>query len=271
MRAPACDHLVVAAFEHVSPALWRGGKRLWSTIDRSRFGQWLRRRFPQGRSWFDRRLAPDRYLWLHLVFGVGLVLVAGNVFIEIAEAVVQRDTLVRFDRTLVQALYRNADPVAVSIFTVATRLGDLLLLAAIGVVVAVALLVRRRLLLLVGWSITLTGGALLNNGLKELFQRVRPSLPNPFLNESGWSFPSGHAMGSLIVYGMLTYLFVICVGRWIRPVIVIAVALVLCVGLSRLYLGVHFFSDVIAGYAAGSAWLAIGISGTEIARRQIRS
>lgn len=114
----------------------------------------------------------------------------------------------------------------------------------------------------------LAGGGLLNVVLKALFRRTRPVLPNPFMTEVGWSFPSGHAMGALIAYMMLAYILVILfAGKGRRWVVLMALLLVLLIGASRMYLGVHYFSDVIAGYAAGTAWLAICITGTEIARR----
>ena len=93
----------------------------------------------------------------------------------------------------------------------------------------------------------------------------------PLLTARGWSFPSGHAMGSLVAYGMLAYLLLreTHLGRHQRMLVIISAALlVLLIGLSRLYLGVHYFSDVIGGYAAGVVWLAACISGLEIVRRR---
>src|SRR5205823_14113617 len=92
-----------------------------------------------------------------------------------------------------------------------------------------------------------------------------------FLHHYSWSFPSGHAMGSLIGYGMLAYVLVVL--RFHRrstqiSVLLGAALLIMAVGVSRLYLGVHYFSDVVGGYAAGLLWLAACISGVEIARRR---
>jgi undecaprenyl-diphosphatase len=102
-----------------------------------------------------------------------------------------------------------------------------------------------------------------------MFHRTRPTWDVPLLTARGWSFPSGHAMGSLVAYGMLAYLLVRDPkGRPPRMAIVAgAVTLVLLIGLSRMYLGVHYFSDVVGGYAAGMVWLAACITGLEVARR----
>jgi undecaprenyl-diphosphatase len=85
-----------------------------------------------------------------------------------------------------------------------------------------------------------------------------------------FSFPSGHAMMSMIGYGMLTYFVLIRVqNRWARFAIVIAAAiLIFLIGFSRIYLGVHFFSDVVAGFAAGGLWLITCIGALEFLRNR---
>jgi undecaprenyl-diphosphatase len=75
-------------------------------------------------------------------------------------------------------------------------------------------------------------------------------------------------MGSFITYAMLAYLAVrLADRRWRRPAVLLAVAAVVLIGLSRIYLGVHYVSDVIAGYAAGAAWVSVCVTGSEAARR----
>jgi len=140
-----------------------------------------------------------------------------------------------------------------------------------GLVVALGVLVRGQGLLLCGWVATLVGGGVLDMTLKYLIQRPRPVYASPLLHSASWSFPSGHAMGSLDGYGMLAYLLVVCWAerRRTRLTIVVVVALLAgAIGVSRLYLGVHYFSDVVAGYAAGLLWLSACITGLEMARRQ---
>jgi membrane-associated phospholipid phosphatase len=87
--------------------------------------------------------------------------------------------------------------------------------------------------------------------------------------ETSYSFPSGHAMESFVAYGMLAYLAVLWLRTWEARVAVIcgAALLVVLIGFSRMYLGVHYFSDVIAGYAAGGVWLSALITGAETMRR----
>ena len=103
-------------------------------------------------------------------------------------------------------------------------------------------------------GIALGGSALLNLGAKQLFARERPSLWEAIAPETTFSFPSGHAMGSMTLAAVLVLL---CWHtRWRWPMLAAALAFTGLVGLSRLYLGVHYPSDVLAGWAAGLAWVA---------------
>ena len=113
------------------------------------------------------------------------------------------------------------------------------------------------------------GSAVLNQLLKGLFARPRPYFEHPLLIETSYSFPSGHAMGSFVLYGMLAYFAVLALKTWrARTAVVFGAALlVLLIGLSRMYLGVHYFSDVVAGFAAGGVWLSACITAMEFVRR----
>jgi membrane-associated phospholipid phosphatase len=89
------------------------------------------------------------------------------------------------------------------------------------------------------------------------------------LVETSYSFPSGHAMESFVVYGTLAYFAVLALRTWESRVGVVCgtALLVVLIGFSRMYLGVHYFSDVLAGYAAGGVWLSALITGVETLRR----
>jgi undecaprenyl-diphosphatase len=212
-------------------------------------------------------------LGLHLTIGLGLSLGALWLFAGIAEDILHHDPLTQFDLTIAEAFHRHASPTGVAVARGVSFLGSPVFIAAWGLAVIGVLLVRRQYPLLLGWVAALAGGSLLDVALKLLFHRARPSWDVPLLTAHGFSFPSGHAMGSLVAYGMLAYLLVRAArSRWqkVAP-IACAVGLALLIGLSRMYLGVHYFSDVIGGYAAGVVWLATCISGLEVVRRRPRS
>jgi membrane-associated phospholipid phosphatase len=88
------------------------------------------------------------------------------------------------------------------------------MLTVVGVLVNVSYALRRRWLHVGTWLAALAGGAVLNQLLKALFSRPRPSFVDPLLTESGYSFPSGHAMLSLVVYGVLAYFVVLDLRTW---------------------------------------------------------
>jgi membrane-associated phospholipid phosphatase len=164
---------------------------------------------------------------------------------------------VRFDRWTTDALhtYASEAPNLINSLRIVSILGSLQALVLVGVVVAVALLVQRKWLTLAAWLVAVLGGEALNLLLKDLFARPRPTFEHPLVVETSYGFPSGQAMESLTVYGMLVYFAVLTVRRQsTRAVSVGGVALiVVLIGFSRVYLGAHYVSDVIGGFAAGGA------------------
>jgi membrane-associated phospholipid phosphatase len=113
----------------------------------------------------------------------------------------------------------------------------------------------RRLALFV--VVTMVGSALLNLLVKTAVHRARPVLPDPVAHAGGLSFPSGHAQGIVVASGVLLLVFLPALrGPWRRVAAGVALALVCAVGAARVTLGVHYVSDVLAGYVLGGAWLA---------------
>ncbi|WP_257351590.1 phosphatase PAP2 family protein [Pseudalkalibacillus decolorationis] len=107
----------------------------------------------------------------------------------------------------------------------------------------------------------LMGVRLMNRFLKNIYDRTRPD-HTPLLDAGGFSFPSGHSMNSAAFFGFLGYLLWVYFSRsGVKKnyILYISGFLVLLIGLSRVYLGVHFPSDVIAGFAAGGVWLLLSM------------
>jgi membrane-associated phospholipid phosphatase len=110
------------------------------------------------------------------------------------------------------------------------------------------------------FAIACLGASILNQELKLFFAKPRPELWTRLIAENTFSFPSGHALGSLVLYGLLAYILAVQFPKFSRWIYCGAVGLIAAIGLSRLYLGVHWPTDILAGYAVGFLWLMICIT-----------
>jgi len=200
-------------------------------------------------------------------FTATLLLVAmALLFAAIALALNEEATrwLPSFDEALAEDLRARMQPGVLRVVAALSHLGDLGTVAAATVVILAVLLLRRHLQLAVCWTITMAGIVPINSGLKAVFQRPRPLNNHGFMVEHGWSFPSGHAFGAMVFYGMLAYVLLrLLPHRWHRWIIAAAVTMIGVIGLSRIVLQVHYFSDVMAGYVSGLAWLVVCMGGAE--------
>lgn len=209
-------------------------------------------------------LLPSGLLAVHLLLGLVLTMVV-VAFAGIAEEVAGGGELAAFDLAFAQALQRETTAPWRDVFGVVSWLGAAPVLALASGIVALVLFRQRRPMLAVVWIVAQAGGGLLNLGLKELFSRTRPELAEP-LAVTGWSFPSGHAMGTFIFCGLGAYILVRRRRSWTAAALIVTAALLWCVvmSFSRLYLGVHYASDVVAGMIAGAGWVVVCVSGVEL-------
>jgi len=214
--------------------------------------------------------SPMQVAWM-LVAGFLILVGAAAGFAEIAEKIGPGGEVARFDEAFTAAIATHLAPQARRFFAGVTRLGDPSTLIALAVAVAGVLVVRGRRSLAFAWLLALAGGSLLNATLKRIFARVRPVHEAGLVDATGWSFPSGHSSGAVVAYGLLAYLLLRIVPvRWQLPVVLTAAALAFTIGSSRVFVQVHFASDVVAGFLSGSIWLTVCILGFELARRRRR-
>ena len=215
-----------------------------------------------------RAVFSNSYLVAHLVLGLALTMAVSG-FVVIAEDVVGGGDMVAFDIAFARALQDASSPDSERFFAAVSWLGEREAIAVAGLAVA-GWLLRHGLLLSAWWIAAQAGGGLLNLVLKRTFERTRPEYADPLLAASSWSFPSGHAMGTFILFGLGCYVIVRQTRSWTAATIVISASLSWCLvmAFSRLYLGVHFASDVMAGVVAGVAWVAVCASAFEMIRRR---
>ncbi|MBV8770805.1 MAG: phosphatase PAP2 family protein [Deltaproteobacteria bacterium] len=234
-----------------------------------RLMQWMRNRLPRVSAFVIARFSPDEYLGLHLTIGLALSVAALWLFAGVTEDVLHHESLTQFDVFVLEWLHGHNTAVGLRVFQTISFLGSafFMILLAAGVVLALAW--RYHWLALAIWIVALGGAGLLDQLLKLAIRRPRPIYASAYITGRTFSFPSGHAMVSLVAYGMLAYFLA---RFWARKpsarlvIFVGAFVLALAIGVSRLYLGVHYFSDVVGGYAAGSVWLTTCITGLELER-----
>jgi membrane-associated phospholipid phosphatase len=238
---------------------------LWASIQR-----WMPRVFARAAGLWrhvDRRGLAARYLGLHAVVAALLAAAGLVVFLELADEIGVDEELALFDSALAEALSQSLSPAVLQGFAWISHLGDPAVLFPLGGVVAVVLFLRREVALACSWIVGTLGCAALNSSLKLFFSRARPERLHDFAHVDGFSFPSGHASGSMAVYGLLTYFVVRHTPRaWHVPCVVAAMLTIVFVGASRVLLQVHYFSDVLAGWTVAGTWTALCIAGLEAAR-----
>ena len=164
----------------------------------------------------------------------------------------------RTDERLAVWLHGRATEPLTDAFRAVTRLGNFVTLFAVTLVAVVIFWRRRERLDAAFVALAALGAQVLSTGMKLGFRRDRPFFPDPLATESTFSFPSGHALVSLAVYGSIALVLARRLSSHTERALLLGATalLVVAIGFSRLYLGVHFLSDVLAGYAAGAAWLA---------------
>lgn len=204
-----------------------------------------------------QRRWPALYILLALALS-GLMLV---VFAKLAWETLFSQEADMFDNVFIWLVRYFASPGLDQAMIVISDLGYGYPFWAVLLTALLTLAFYRRRLEIAGLLVCLGGATLLNILLKHLFGRSRPELLR-VVEAAGFSFPSGHAMVSLCFYGMLAFLIARCLQRWRwrLAAAMLAVLLAAAIGISRVYLGVHYPTDVVAGYSAGAMWLAFCVS-----------
>ena len=204
------------------------------------------------------RLSPDNYLGLHLTLGLVTLLIAMLVFGDIAEDVTTADTIVTLDLQVSAWFHARARPLLTAFFLLLTDLHNTVGALVLSLLFTLFLVKKRAWDWALCMALAVPLGMLLNVLLKNIFPRARPTFEHPLLTLTTYSFPSGHTAAATLLYGVVgAYLVCTCRGWQRLLAVAVTVGMVALVGLSRIYLGVHYFSDVVAAIASSTGWLAI--------------
>lgn len=194
----------------------------------------------------------------HLVGVLGLLLtvylVPLSVIVWLAEEVVEGEPLM-FDTFILTWIQQQHTPAASTFFQVLTEFGGVYILTATVVAITIGCWIRgyKKAAITVGTSVG--GAALINLVLKGIFQRNRPDLWQHLVTETSYSFPSGHAMASAALTFSVLFLLWRTRFRWLA--VTVGGIYLLLIGISRMYLGVHYPTDIIAGWSVSFIWVSV--------------
>lgn len=218
----------------------------------------------------EARLSPREEFGLHLTAGVLLVVAAMVVFHALVEAVLGQGGITVLDLQVADWFHRHAFEPLTSFMRLVSHIHT----GAPMVLLIMALAYYFWRIQAHYWLLTLLvatpTGALLNVAIKYVIQRPRPVFDEPLVSLLTYSFPSGHTAAATMFWGLLACYLVIVRPQWHARLlaVLLSVSMVLLVALSRIYLGAHFLSDVLAAMAESVAWLAIWITAISTLRRR---
>ena len=223
------------------------------------------------------RLPPGAYVLIRLALGFAVVVAGAVIFAEVLGSSDAARRAGELDQVFSNAVRKGISPTAYLFFSNVTHLADTATVTVLCIAGTLALVWLRRRWLAVAFAVAIVGNALLNITLKSIFARARPLHDATEALVRGFSFPSGHSSGAVVAYGMLAYVLIRCLSparaaRFRLPLVLAATALAFTIGCSRIFIQAHFATDVLAGFASGSAWLAVCIGSAEWLRhdRQAR-
>ncbi|MFL6543895.1 MAG: phosphatase PAP2 family protein, partial [Candidatus Udaeobacter sp.] len=227
-------------------------------------------RFEKQRQFLQNRLSPEGYAGLHLTIGVLVFLLAGWWFGAIAENLSPDNPLVLFDQRVAVWFHQHATTTLTHVAKAITFFGSVLGLTILSVAVALIFIVSRAWFNLFVFAVMMTGESLLNVLLKHLFHRHRPVLEHPLVTLTSYGFPSGHTMGVTVLFGLLALFLAktVSTAGAAFAYFIAAGLVILLIGLTRVYLGAHFLSDVLGAFAASVVWLTFCWTAFETLRRR---
>jgi membrane-associated phospholipid phosphatase len=258
--AIAAPWLLIRGRKPLIAAASTAGRWLWARLQATGLPQRFAARFPRLAAFLRGRLVRSP---TGLTLTLGLI-VAGALLwnvLELTFEVVTGSPTVGIDRRIINLVATLRTPQLDQVMYLITFLGSeqtIVVLTAVAVLLALLAGRPRSAVLLV---LAVVAGTLFFELLKLLVQRPRPLLEDARIVQGGFSFPSGHSTVSATLYGTVAYLVVrnLRQNRWKVLIGVATGLLVLAIGVSRIYLGVHYPSDVLAGWAAGALWVVLVI------------
>jgi membrane-associated phospholipid phosphatase len=212
------------------------------------------------------RCSSRDFLRLHLTIGILVLVIAGLLFAFIAAQVVSGDALTSVDVQLAQWLHERSRPLLTQGLLIISSVHDPIVISVVAALIMLTLAWKKHWYAAIAFLLGVQGGMLLNLLVKQVFHRARPSFENPLVTLTTYSFPSGHVAATTVFYGVLAALLISQTPSRGRAfcIALAALAMVMLVAFSRMYLGAHYLTDVLAGFLEAVAWLALCLTAIKI-------
>jgi undecaprenyl-diphosphatase len=216
--------------------------------------------------WFEALLKLLKQIGLKVLIGLAIALLFLWLFVELSENLLENE-FQQLDENFGNWVHSYSSPVLDQVFNFFTSLGNALGIIGITLVTFGLLIWRRHYNY--GWLLLLAvgGGIIINQTMKVLFQRPRPQLWTQVIERpDSFSFPSGHATVAMCYFGVLLWLGIRFFRRPPAKVAwsILILFIIFMIGLSRIYLGVHYLTDVAGGYLSGGFWLLMLLNGSQV-------
>ncbi|MDO8581569.1 MAG: LssY C-terminal domain-containing protein [bacterium] len=248
------------------------GESFVEAIGENEYTQEFKERYPRVFRFVKNRLSPREYLGLHLTIGFFIALYLTNQCIELITSIVRNTELAQIDVNIITFLTATRTGVLMKPMFFFTALGNWPTIALFFLFFATLWIWQKRWFRVWMLFLTMAGSEAIAILMKIFIARPRPDSAGALLLETTYSFPSGHALIALSFYGFLTYI-------WLRErrhivtrivIFLFAAFTIVGVGVSRIYLGVHWPSDVLGGYLLALIWLTVIATAADLRKRFVR-
>ena len=231
--------------------------------------QRLRHKYPRFFNFIKKRLTPNEKYGLYLTVGILFTLFFIYLFFGIVQDYIGQDILIRTDLRIINLVSHFRTPFLNKFMLFITYLAKAEIITVAVIFSLIILFLLRKWSYFNNLLVFVLGGELFVWIIKNIVSRPRPPLAEALVSETSYSFPSGHSFVAIAFYGLITFfLFETCKKKYKKTLILIfGLILVILIGFSRIYLGAHWPSDVLASYTSGLAWLSIIITTAQIKRK----
>lgn len=249
--------------------LWSILKSAWQGILHNEYVLRVKKKYPNIAHWIEQRFSGEKATGLLLTGGIVISLLFLFLFLGVAQDVIFKDPLVSVDQRILNLIPSIRTPEQTGFFSFITFLANWQSVVFVSLLVVIILFTKKQkfaALLFSGALLAGEGGVFV---LKQLIGRMRPEQALSLITEDSFSFPSGHAVAATVIFGMVSYFLIKSVQHSVSKLLIFLgyIATIFCVALSRIYLGVHYPSDVIASMLFGGLVVSIFITIFEINER----